>query len=116
MTDRAESMHDPLDDLYLIERVLWGLWAPSDVPPDVPPVVLTDPAAEALTVHQVIRARNAFERIRSGFQHEAAPGGALAVYRRALDQIDQHVADCLKGEHLSTGRIQAVIAEARRVA
>lgn len=72
MTLRDESSRPPLDDLYLIERVLWGLWAPSDVPPDMRPIVLPDPTEDALTVHQVIRARNAFERIRSYMQRPGA--------------------------------------------
>lgn len=51
-------------DWLLIERVLWALWAPSDVDPTRPAEMLNDATADRLTVQQVIKARHAHDRLR----------------------------------------------------
>lgn len=57
-----------LDDLHLIEPLLWGLWAPQDVDPKRRAELINDATADHLTVNDVIRARRAFERLRSYVQ------------------------------------------------
>lgn len=50
-------------DILFIERVLYALWAPSDVAPDRPAEMLNDASADRLTVDQVICARRALDRL-----------------------------------------------------
>jgi hypothetical protein len=68
VTPHDESEHDPLGDLLLIERVLYALWAPNDVSPSTPAIVAPDGTGDQLTVHHVIRARRAADRLMTAAQ------------------------------------------------
>ena len=57
------SRRSMVEDLALIEPVLWGLWAPIGVDPRRRAELINDATADHLTVGDVFRARRAFERV-----------------------------------------------------
>jgi hypothetical protein len=59
-------------DWRLVERVLYALWAPSDVNPQRQAELINDATADHLTINDVIRARRAFSRLETG-QREGTP-------------------------------------------
>ena len=61
MPDRSNPSQT---DWLLIERVLYGLWAPNDRDPSEPAEVLNDMGDPQLSINDVIRSRRALERLR----------------------------------------------------